>query len=43
MAIWILKRIEFIQVEAKNEDEALDLFGEGKGEHTHEIEEIYEA
>ncbi len=43
MAIWILKRIEFIQVEAENEDEAHDLFEKGEGEHIHETEELYEG
>lgn len=42
MIRFVLKRTEFIEVFATDEDQALDKFGEGLGEHVHEIEEIYE-
>ena len=42
MAKWILKRTEYIEVEANCEDEANELINQGKGEHVHETEELYQ-
>lgn len=42
-ATYVLKRTEYIEVEAKDPDDALDRFQNenGGGEHVHEVEEIY--
>ena len=38
---YVLKRTEFIEVEAKSVDDAQEKIGNGEGEHVHETEVIY--
>lgn len=41
MTTFTLKRIEWIEVDADNLEEALDKFGDGAGNHIHETEEYF--